>query len=51
MENTVSTVIAPDTTKPRLSAIRVVVGSRALRTACRLRTTTSRSPLARAVCR
>ena len=50
-ENTVSIVIAPETTKPRLRKISVIVGSSALGTACLRRTRSSRRPLARAVCR
>ena len=51
MEKMVSMVIAPPTTKPKLRAATVVVGSSAFGTACRLRTATSRRPLARAVVR
>ena len=50
-ENTYSMVIAPPMTKPRLRKISVVVGSMALGTACLRRTSSSRRPLARAVCR
>jgi hypothetical protein len=50
-ENTVSTVTAPPTSPPRVRKIRVTVGSRALGTACRRRTASSRRPLARAVMR
>ncbi len=51
MENTVSTVIAPEITKPRLRKISVIVGSSAFGTAWRRRTRASRNPLARAVIR
>jgi hypothetical protein len=44
-------VMAPETTKPRLRKISVVVGSRALGTAWRRSTSASRSPLALAVVR
>src|SRR5262249_246108 len=43
-----STVIAPEGTKPKLIALRVKTGRRALGTACVRRTTGSRSALARA---
>ena len=45
MENTVSIVIAPDTMKPRLSDTSVTTGRRALRVACRRRTSTSAQAL------
>ena len=50
-ENTYSTVMAPETTNPKLRKVRVSVGSRAFGTACRHITWRSRSPLARAVSR
>ena len=48
-ENSASTVIAPPSTKPRLSAICVTIGRRALGTMCRRRTASGRRPIARAV--
>ena len=48
-ENRASTVIAPPSTKPRLRAICVTMGRRALGTMCRRRTASGESPIARAV--